>query len=87
MPNTSRSDNAEDRFPFKVDVPVPVEGLRHRLELMRAWCRDNVATGAWQERSHSVPAIGEAPTRYVRFCFIDRAGAETFGRTWADPMI
>jgi hypothetical protein len=53
---------------------------------MRAWCRDNVAAGDWGERSHSAPSTGEAPTRYARFCFMDRAKAETFGTLWADQI-
>jgi hypothetical protein len=69
-----------------LDIPVPVEGLGRRLELMRAWCRDNVAAGDWGERSHSAPSTGEAPTRYARFCFMDRAKAETFGTLWADQI-
>jgi hypothetical protein len=76
---------AEERFPHKVDVAVPIEGLGDRLHLMRDWCYDNIAAADWDEHEHSVPTAGETPTRYARFYFMRADDADAFRQRWATP--
>jgi len=52
MRPTDRSQfqkEAEARLPIKIDVPVPASGEPWPYAEMLAWCRANVAKGAWEE--------------------------------------
>jgi hypothetical protein len=44
--NTGRRA-AEAKFPYRIDIPVPVGGLGNRLTEMLMWCRENIPAGAW----------------------------------------
>jgi len=76
---------AENKFPHRVDIPVPIGGLGNRLTEMLMWCRANVAAGAWEQHRHSegpkkarvMPAVS------ARFHFLNEADAEAFRKLWA----
>ena len=53
--------DAERRFPHKVDVPVPGDGLGLRLNEMMAWCR--VHAGEWDRHGHTEPGDPGKPRR------------------------
>ena len=73
---------AERRFPYRVDIPVPGSGGWRQLTHMHEWCRENVAASAWDQHGHSERRKGEAPIDYARFYFMDEADAEAFRRRW-----
>jgi hypothetical protein len=50
--NTGRRA-AEAKFPYRIDIPVPVGGLGNRLTEMLMWCRENIPAGAWAQHGHS----------------------------------
>jgi hypothetical protein len=81
-----RKRAAEERFPHRVDIAVPVDGLGRRLKPMHEWCHNNVTAGDWEEHGHSAKTMGEAPTQYARFYFMHEADAEEFRKLWADPI-
>lgn len=76
---------AEERFPHKVDIAVPAEGLGDRLRLMRDWCYDNIAAADWDEHEHSMATTGGTPTRYARFYFMRADDADAFRQRWSTP--
>jgi hypothetical protein len=75
----------EDRYPHRVDVPVPPTGLDGRLSGMHNWCYEHVLPGGWEEHGHSDERRDERGIRidFCRFYFLDEAGAEAFRREWA----
>ena len=80
--NTARKREAERRFPQRVDVPVPPDGLGNRLNEMLAWCRANIAAGAWELHGHSEKALGQVPLDFARFCFGTEADLDLFSWRW-----
>ena len=78
---TSAKYEKEQRFPFKVDVPVPGCGLGQRLIEMHDWCDANA--GEWDHHTHTERGkIGERFRYYVRFYFMTEKDAEAFRRAW-----
>jgi hypothetical protein len=76
-------DEAERRFPFKIDVPVPEIGLGRDLTAMLEWCRQRMREDAWAYHSHtSRPSRGKAPVHTARFYFAVEAHAEAFAQRW-----
>jgi hypothetical protein len=75
-------DEAERRFPRKVDVPVPDIGLGRDLMAMLEWCRQRVAADGWAYHGHTTRQRGEPPQHFARFYFADAAHAEAFARRW-----
>jgi hypothetical protein len=76
-------DEAERRFPHKIDVPVPDTGLGRDLTAMREWCRQRVSADAWAYHGHTErPHHGDAPVSSARFYFAEEAHAEAFARRW-----
>jgi hypothetical protein len=73
---------AEERFPHKVDIVVPVQGLGRTLALMHEWCRENVADGEWAEHGYSNRPVGKPTTDYARFYFLKEADAAAFNQRW-----
>jgi len=78
-----RKREAETRYPFRVDVPVPpVIGLGGRLNAMQDWCRANIAAGAWDQHGRSEKALGQVPVDFARFYFATEADADLFRWRW-----
>ena len=73
---------AEQRFPFRVDVPIPPGGLGERLNMMHGWCRTNIAAGQWDQHSRSEKALGQVPADFARFYFMTDADADLFQWRW-----
>jgi hypothetical protein len=75
----SRRD-AEDRYPIKVDVPVPTDGRPWPFGEMLAWCRENVTLG-WEQHGFMDKKRRDErgiPIDYARFYFVSDADAEAF---------
>jgi hypothetical protein len=75
-------NDAEAKFPCRLDVPVPGSGLGHRLTDMHAWRRVNVARGEWAEHSHAERRKGEKRGDFARFYFMCESDTEAFRRAW-----
>lgn len=77
--------DAEARFPIKIDVPVPEHGRPWPFAGMLAWCRENIAAGAWAQhglvdkRRRDDRGI---PIDFARWYFANEADAEAFDRRW-----
>jgi hypothetical protein len=70
---------AEQRFPHKVDIPVPsMTGLGGRLNEMLVWSRENVAASERAQHGYVDRRPGEFPTDYVRFYFAAEDKAAEF---------
>lgn len=78
-----RRREAEKRFPYRVDIPVPDGGLGGRLTEMMYWCREHVSHGAWEQHGHMEQGRGVIPVHVVRFYFMIGADAEAFRQRWA----
>jgi hypothetical protein len=77
--------DAEDRFPFKVDVLVPTYGETWPFVEMLTWCRDNVPKGAWEEHSFMDKSRRDergVPIDFCRFYFMQETDAVAFTRRW-----
>ena len=79
--NRVRKD-AEVKFPHRVDVPIPGDGLGSLFTQMHDWCRDAVQIGAWAMYGHTERRKGEAPLDFLRFYFRDEAAALAFKQRW-----
>lgn len=77
-------DEAERRFPYRVDVPVVRDS---DLAAMLEWCCERVPGPRWACHGHDarVPK-GEAPAHCTRWYFLEEADAEAFRRRWAEPQ-
>ncbi len=73
---------AERRFPHRVDIPVPDDGLGRRLDTMLAWCRENMEAGEWAQHGHTEYQPPELPTHVARFYFMEAKVADTFRQSW-----
>ena len=80
--NTARKREAERRFPQRVDVPVPPEGLGNWLNEMLAWCRANITAGEWAQHGHSEKEAGQIAIDYARFYFMTADDADLFRWRW-----
>ena len=81
-PNPRLKQQAEKRFPHKVDVPVPVGGIGKRLNAMIAWCGEHAARGFWDCHGHRVRSADDTLQRFARFYFADAPIAQAFKREW-----
>lgn len=75
---------AEQRFPFRVDIPVPAGGLGGRLNEMAAWCREHF-TGGWDHHGRTDPTSLDTrgiATGVMRFYFLTEADADLFRQRW-----
>jgi hypothetical protein len=76
-------DEAERRFPHKVDIPVPGNGLGRDLTAMLDWCRARVPQPAWAYHGHTArPSKRAAPVHSARWYFLKEADAEAFRGRW-----
>jgi hypothetical protein len=76
-------DEAERRFPHKVDIPVPGNGLGRDLTAMLDWCRERVAEPRWAYHGHTARrGRGEVRVHRARWYFASEADAEAFMRAW-----
>jgi len=74
------------KFPYWIDIPIPVGGLGNRLTEMLMWCRVNVAAGTWAQHGHSErPKARAMPAVSARFYFANETDAEAFRRRWPPP--
>jgi hypothetical protein len=74
--------DAERRYPHRVDIPVPPNGLGGRLNEMLAWCRERLTE--WEH--HGVTAGRDergVASDAVRFYFMDEIAARQFRERWA----
>ena len=77
--------DAEKRFPHKVDIPVPGDGLGALLNDMLSWCREHA--GEWAQHGHSEAGEpGEPRTDYARFYFGREEDAAAFREVWSVPL-
>ena len=86
--NRARRD-AEDRFPFKVDVRVPTYGQTWPFVEMVTWCRDNVPAGTWEEHSFIDKTRRDErgiPIDFARFYFTREVDAAAFQQRWAGSI-
>ena len=86
--NRARKD-AEDRFPFKVDVRVPTYGETWPFVEMLQWCRDNVPNGAWEEHAFMDKNRRDErgiPIDFSRFYFMREIDAAAFKQRWASSI-
>jgi hypothetical protein len=79
-----RREQAERRFPWRVDVRVPELGLQERLPAMLDWCECRLGgIEGWDQ--HGV-TLGRGPTGIpidaARFYFASEADALAFRREW-----
>ena len=72
--------------PPRPDVPIPGAGLGRRLTDMLEWCRESVASGAWEQHHRSERRMDEVPVDYARFYFANAADAEAFRRRWQSSL-
>jgi hypothetical protein len=77
-------DEAERRFPHKVDIPVPGDGLGRDPTAMPEWCRARVPQPAWAYHGHTVrPSKRAAPVHCARWYFAEATDAEAFKQRWS----
>jgi hypothetical protein len=76
--------DAERKFPHRVDIPMPENGLGKQLNDMIDWCGGRFAewtfhgvTGDRDERGIAIDL--------VRFYFMDEMAAQKFRERWATP--
>jgi len=74
---------AEQRYPFRVDAPVPAGGLGGRLNEMPGWCCANIAAGAWDQHGHSEKQPGQVAVDLARFYFVAESDAGLFHLAFA----
>jgi hypothetical protein len=78
--------DAEDRFPIKIDIRVPPAGEPWQYTQMLRWCRENVATGEWQQHGYMDKTRRDEhgiPIDYTRWYFMNEADAAAFKQRWA----
>jgi hypothetical protein len=77
-----RKHQSERRFPHKIDVSVPRDGLGPQLSAMLAWCRAHAAAGYWDCHGQRALTPENSPQKVVRFYFADQPIADRFRREW-----
>jgi len=71
--------DAERRFPVRVSIAVPSEGLGSRLDQMNAWLDANCGADGWTSTPSSTRgAVNDA----VAICFADVTLASAFVARW-----
>jgi hypothetical protein len=83
-PHNQFKDEAERRFPHKVDVSAVRDG---DLTAMLDWCCAQIPGPRWA--CHGRVACrrkGEPPVQYARWYFIEKADAEAFRRQWLERI-
>lgn len=80
--HTQRKRDAERRFAFRVDVPVPEYGLGSRLNEMLAWYRANIKADTWAAHCHTEKQPGQIAADYCRFYFMNADEADLFRWRW-----
>lgn len=78
-------ENAERRFPHKVEIGVPPDQFDVRVREMVAWCWQRAEPGAWEQHSRnglSRRGAGGLSLDVVRFYFMDARVAEAFSGRW-----
>jgi hypothetical protein len=76
-------DEAERRFPHKIDISVPDTGLGRELTAMLEWCRDRVPEAGWAYHGYTArPRKGEVRVHCARWYFADPADVEAFKQIW-----
>jgi hypothetical protein len=78
----SRGEQAERRFPWRVDVPVPGLGLQQRLTAMLDWCERRLggALDGWDQHGITIPI------HVARFYFVGAADALAFVSEWGGEV-
>ena len=80
-------DDAEAKFPIKIDIPVPAYGEPWPYADMLAWCRANVAAGAWAQHGFMDKKRRDehgVPIDFTRWYFLNDADAEAFRQRWVE---
>jgi hypothetical protein len=78
-------DDAEAKFPIKIDIPVPAYGEPWPYVEMLAWCREHVAAGAWAQHGYMDKKRRDdrgIPIDFTRWYFMDAADADAFKKRW-----
>jgi len=73
---------AAERYPYRVDIPLPHSDFSGRLSAMYDWCRAHIGDRDWQDRA--ISRRGERGTRsdFWRFYFLRQPDAQKFRREW-----
>jgi hypothetical protein len=72
-------DEAERRFPHKIDIPVPELGLGRDLTAMLEWCPARVPEATWVYHGHTErPSKREAPMHCARWYFASQSRCRGF---------
>jgi len=78
-----RKQEAEAKFRYRVDIPVPAGGLGDRLNAMLDWCQINIQPAGWEQHGHSIQEAAQVPKDFARFYFLTEQDAERFRQHWA----
>ena len=71
--------DAERRFPVRVRIGIPPEGLGSRLDQMNAWLDSNCGADGWTSFPSSTRGVVNDA---LAICFADAALASTFVARW-----
>jgi hypothetical protein len=77
--------DAERKYPHRVDIPVPEDGLGNQLNTMVEWCRQRFTE--WEHHGVTSPErdAGGIAIDAVRFYFIDEVSAREFRERCSKP--
>jgi hypothetical protein len=83
----SRRDEAERRYPWRVDVLVPELGLQQRLTAMLDWAEGRLDRDAWDQHglTAGLTATG-SPQDWARFYFLEEGAARAFQAAWGGHL-
>ena len=71
--------DAERRFPVRIKIAVPPEGLGSRLDQMNAWLDANCGANGWTSTpSSTLGVVNDA----LAICFADATLASAFVARW-----
>ena len=71
--------DAERRFPVRVRIGIPPEGLGNRLDQMNAWLDADCGADGW---TSTLSSTGGVVNDALAICFADTALASAFVARW-----
>ena len=82
-----RKQEAEAKFRYRADIPVPPGGLGGRLNAMLDWCQVNIRPGCWEQHGHSTKEADQIAQDFARFYFAHAGDADLFRRQWLQVTV
>jgi hypothetical protein len=70
---------AERRFPVRIRIEIPPQGLGNRLDQMNAWLDANCGADGW---TSTLSSTGGVVNDALAICFADTALASAFVARW-----